>query len=128
MIYQIVSELIQAFPNSFINRHGEFIAHDKGNSYFILKTCKDEEEVKCKVLEWFSRDAFKSEPFCTDKKNDEYHKFMLNGINKFLGTSFTERDMPPIYCKLGNNVNRKLCIEFIRSGYNMNVLDSEVEE
>lgn len=128
MIDQIVLKLIQSFPESSVNQHGEFIAHDKGNSYFILKTCNDEEEVKCKVLEWFSRDAFTSEPFRTKKKNDEYHEFMLDGINKFLGTSFTEKDMLKIYCKLGNNVNRKLCIEFIRSGYKMNALDSEVEE
>lgn len=115
-------ELMNCFPNSYINAYGEFIASDLGNEYFILDNCKDELEVKCKMLEWLSRGAFKDEP-STPRKNAELHKFMLAGINDFLGTEFTESDMEKIYIPLGNECNRKLCIEFIKSGYDMSVLE-----
>ena len=115
--------LLKAFPNSFINCHGEFIAHKKGNEYFILKNCESELDVKCKVLEWFSRGAFKSEPYRRRKDlNDKLHKFMLDGINNYLGTNFTHADMLKIYCPLGNACNHSLTIKFIESGYDFDVL------
>lgn len=118
-------KLMQSFNRSFINCHGEFIAHERANEYFILKNCKNETDVKCKVLEWFSRAAFKTEPYSTKKKNQEFHEFMLNGINTYLGTKFTEDDMLPIYCKLGNACNHKLTIKFIESGYDLKVLEEQ---
>lgn len=123
MVDGVVIKLLQSFPRSFINQHGEFIAHDKANEYFILKSCKDETEIYCKVLEWFSRGACKTEPFRQRKKNEEFNSFMLNGINNFLDTKFTHEDMIQIYTKLGNSVNRKLCEEFILSHYNMVLLN-----
>lgn len=118
-------ELMKCFPNSYINAYGEFIASDLGNEYFILDNCKDELEVKCKMLEWLSRGAFKDEP-STPRKNKQLHEFMLTGINAYLGTSFTEEDMEKIYCPIGNECNRGLCIKFIESGYDMRLLESEV--
>ena len=122
MIDNCAIRIMQSFPRSFINQHGEFIAHEKANEYIILENCKDELEVKCKVLEWFSRGACKTEPFGSNKKNQEFHAFMLNGINKFLGTNFSGEEMEAIYQYLGNNVNRGLCIEFINSGFDLNLL------
>lgn len=122
MINEIALKLLGSFPRSFINCHGEFIAHEKANEYFKLNICADEEEVKCKALEWLSRGAYKTELYRAKKKNEEFHVFMLNGINTFLGTSFTHEDMEIVYTYLGNNVNRKKCLEFIRSGYDMNLL------
>lgn len=118
-------KLVDAFPGSFVNDSGEFIAHEEANQYFILGNCKDELEVKCKVLEWLSRAAFKTEPFDSGRKNNKFHKFMRDGINNFFETEFTEDDMEIIYTYLGNNCNRKLCVEFIESGYNMDVLKKE---
>ena len=53
--WEMSKKLMRCFPNSFINYQGEFIAHREANEYFILDNCKDELEVKCKVLAWFSR-------------------------------------------------------------------------
>jgi len=117
-----VTKLMQCFNKSFINAHGEFIAHEKANEYFKLVECKDEIEVKCKVLEWFSRGAYKTQPFGSTKKNQEFNKFMLCGINQFLDTKFTEEDMVYVYTKLGNRVNHDLTIKFIESGYDMAVI------
>ena len=79
--WSVVTKLLAVFPKSFVNAHGEFIAHNTANEYFILKNCETELDVKCKVLEWLSRGAYKTEPFRTRKKNQEFSEFMFDGIN-----------------------------------------------
>lgn len=123
--WDIVQRLMNCFPRSVINQHGEFIAHMKANEYFILRDCKTELDVKCKVLEWFSRGAYKTEPYGTKKMNDEFHCFMLAGINEFLETSFTPHDMEVIYTYLGNACNHAKTISFIASNYDFSVLQEE---
>ena len=118
----ITKKLARAFPNSFINTALEFIAHKEANEYFRLEDCNNEFDVKCKVLEWLSRGAYKTCPFHTNLKNERFHNFMLNGINDFLGSDFTEDDIAIIYQKLGNRVRHSLTEEFINSGYDMAVL------
>lgn len=114
--------LLNSFPRSYINMYGEFIAHEKANEYFILRNCADDLDIKCKVLEWFSRGACKTEPYKTHKKNKEFNDFMLNGINNFLGTNFSIEEMLQIYIKLGNACNHGNTIKFIQSGYNFKLL------
>lgn len=121
-------ELMRCFPGSFINHAGEFIAHKKANEYFNLSSCENELEVKCKVLAWFSRAAYKTEPYSTKRCNDEFHAFMLKGINDFLGTHFNTDDMEVIYTYLGNDCNRPLAIKFVESGYNMGILEERANE
>lgn len=87
--WEKVKKLMDCFPGSIINHNGEFIAMVKENEYFILESCKDEREIKCKVLAWFSRGAHKTQHYNSKKKNNEYHQFMLDGINKYLGTTLT---------------------------------------
>lgn len=123
MIDQGVLKLLKSFKGSFVNESGEFIANHKANSYFNLGTCKDELEVKCKVLEWLSRDAFKTEPFRTKKQNEAFHTAMMDGINRYLETNFTQDDMSLIYQELGNQVNRENTMRFIESGYDHKVLE-----
>lgn len=120
--WEVIQKLCSCFKNSFINGNGEFIAHNRANEYFILRTCETELDVKCKVLEWLSRGAYKSMPYATEKKNDEFHAFMLYGINLFLGTDFDELDIEQIYTYLGNACNHEKTIAFIESGYCMSVL------
>lgn len=120
--FDIMQNLMKCFPGSFINEHAEFIAHRKANEYFLLGNCETEIDVKCKVLEWFSRAAYKTEPFKTKRLNDEFHDFMLYGINKFLKTEFTPEDICVIYTYLGNACNHKKTIRFIESGYDLEIL------
>lgn len=121
--WNLVQRLMNCFPRSVINHNGEFIAHMKANEYFILQDCETELDVKCKVLEWFSRGAYKTQPYGTKRMNDEFHEFMLDGINMYLGTEFTEDDMEQIYTYLGNCCNHNKTIRFIESGYDMSVLN-----
>lgn len=113
---------MDCFPNSVINHNAELIVHAKSNTYFILKDCENETDVKCKVLEWLSRPAHKTEPYNTKRSNDKFHRFILNGVNQFLEKDFTKEDMERIYTYLGNRCNHAKTLKFIESGYDMSVL------
>jgi hypothetical protein len=119
---EMAMQLMACFPESFITQRGEFIAHLRSNTYFIFANCETMEDLQCKVLEWFSRGAFKTEPYKTNQANNKYHQFMLDGINQFLGTAFSFDDMELIYTYLGNAVHHDLTVSFVRSGYNMELL------
>lgn len=119
---QVGIELIACFDGSYINRNGEFIAHPRTNQYFILRNCETLLDVKCKVLEWLSRAAYKSQPYNTEAANKRLHRFMLDGINKYLGTDFTHEDMELIYTYLGNACNHQRTVRFVESGYDMDIL------
>lgn len=119
----VTKKLAVAFPKSFINTALEFIAHKEANEWFRLEDCENEFDVKCKVLEWLSRGAYKTCPFNSNIKNERFHNFMLNGINDFLGTDFTESDIEEIYTYLGNRCNHEKTFKFINSGYDMSVLE-----
>lgn len=121
--WDLIIRLMRCFHGSFINEHGEFIAHRRANAYFILRDCNGEMDIKCKVLEWLSRDASKGQPFNSDHKNDSLHTFLRFGINSFLQTDFDERDMHMIYSYLGNAVNHALTRAFVDSGCDMEVLE-----
>ena len=120
--WEYIARLMECFPHSFINQHGEFVVHRDTNAYFVIANCKSELDIKCKVLEWLSRDAYKAEPFRAHRKNEEYRAFMMDGINRYLGTSFTDEQMETIYTYLGNACNHEKTIRFIESGYDMLIL------
>lgn len=121
----VTKKLARAFPKSFINSALEFIAHKEANEYFRLEDCETELDVKCKVLEWLSRGAYKTCPFGSNLKNEKFHNFMLNSINDFLETDFIEEDIEIIYTYLGNRCNHEKTVKFIESGYDMAVLKGE---
>lgn len=123
--FEIVKKLVTCFNGGYINHCGEFIPHKKANASFILDTCKTELDVKCKLLEWCTRDAHCSMPYSTDHANRKLHTFFLNGLNEYLGTNFTEEDIEVIYTYLGNACNHSLTVEFVESGYNMDLFKKE---
>lgn len=120
--YEMAKKIMACFPQSFVNYHGEFIAHAKSNTYLVLDNCETLEDLQCKVLEWFSRAAHKTQTYNTAKANKKFHQFMLDGINTFLGTAFDFDDMDLIYTYLGNAVHHDLTVRFVRSGYDLEVL------
>jgi hypothetical protein len=122
---EVLAKLYWAFPDSMINRNGEFIANGPANASFILYDCETELDVKCKVLEWLSRPTYKSEHFDSYIENEHLHETMLNGINVYLGTSFSFEDMETIYTYLGNRCNHPRTLRFIESGYNLSMLEED---
>jgi hypothetical protein len=114
--------LLEAFPYSFINERNEFIAHKKSNQYFCLENCEYPEDIDCKVLEWLSRAACKGMPYKAEWRNRKFRQFMLDGINKYLETDFSEEDMYQIYTYLGNACHHARTVKFVESGFEMGVM------
>lgn len=125
MNYEIMQKLFAAFPEGFINSEYEFIADEKANIYFGIKNVETEKDLFKKVIHWFSRPAYKSEPFCTRKANDALHKKFLKAVNTILNTNFNESEIEKIYTRLGNGVNEPLTEMFIDSGFDISVLENE---
>ncbi len=119
--------LMSIFNKSFINYRNELILIPKTNLYFSLNNVKNEFDLKYKVLEWCSRDAYKSTPYSTDRRNRIYQDDVRGNINIFLKTNFARNDMELIYSKLGNGVNHELTIKFVQSNYDMKILRSDEE-
>lgn len=124
---EILQDLFTAFPVGMLNHNLEFIAFPRANTYFCIKDCNTYEDTVAKVLEWLSRAAYKTEPFRGQKANREFHEYHLRGINDFCGTTFTEDDMDEIYTYLGNAVNHKKTLAFIRSDFDLSVLTMKEE-
>lgn len=114
--------LFKAFPGSYVNNNKEFIAHKYTNQYIILGNCKTSLDIKCKVLEWFSRAAHKGMPYFEKQTNERFHKFMLKGINTFLETNFSQDDITRIYDELGSAINHDKTVRFVESSYDFSVL------
>lgn len=119
-----LNDLFWAFPDAIMNRNLEFIAdpNRRVNSYFRLDNCETRTDAICKVLEYLSREAFKSQHFHVKWRNEEVHDYHLQGINRFCGTNFTKKDIEVIYTYLGNECNRKKTLDFINSGYDVSIL------
>ena len=102
-------------PKSFINDNNELVVLPKNNIYMLLNDVQSEMDLKCKVIAWLSRPSCKGiSPY--------WQKRMLAIVNAYLGTSFTKDQISHIYTYLGNDCNRKLCIDFIQSGYDLSLL------
>lgn len=123
IIWNSITKLLKCFPVSIITSEIEFAAYPSTNSFFMLKNCKTETDIKCKVLEYLSRDSYKTEPFSRKNRNEEFHNYILDGINRFLDADFTKEDMDKIYTKLGNGINHEKTLDFIESGYDLKVLE-----
>ena len=121
---EILHKLFRAFPNAIINRSLEFVAdpNRRVNSYFRLEDCETEEDVAAKLLEYLSREAFKSQHYSPEWRNELVHAYHLQGINYFCGTNFCKDDIGIIYTILGNRAHHEMTLDFIRRGYDMNAL------
>ena len=117
-----IFNVMKCFPNTFVNSFGEVIISAKGNVYFTATNCKTKEDVICKLLEWCSRPMAKGEPYRSDERNIEWRNSLICGLNKYLGTNFTQDDMYWIYDKLGNGVDHELTVKFIESGYDLSLV------
>lgn len=123
-----IHRLMQSFSGSFINGINEIILYPETNLYFRLDDVNSEFDVKCKLLEWCSRDAYKTKPYDNELKNKVYHEEIMDNINNYLNTNFTKEKMELIYTKLGNAINHNLTIKFVESGYDTKILESNMYE
>lgn len=133
-----INKLKRIFKEGFLNDCGEFvICHPyKGQSwtgsvwnvycnvYFNAETCNNGRDVQRKVIEYWSRDAYKS-MFGGPRLAEKIHKYIRDGINEYLGTDFDENDFELIYTRLGGGINRALAEKFVKSWFDLEVLRKE---
>ena len=126
-----VGKLLGIFPEGFINDLMELVIchpfkyHGKRSCYcnvfFRLDGLTSKEDVQAKVLEWWSRGACKALFHDWDVSSD-VHKYIREGINRYLGTCLSDKDMWLVYDRLGNSVRHNLTMMFIESGFDMEML------
>lgn len=109
----------RAFPKAYVTMNFELILVPRTNTYINLNHCSTPDEFKAEVIEGVSRFALKAftKPLCKEH---------LDGINKLLDTKFTPEDMEYIYTNLGNGINHELCMKFVKSGYDLKVIEESV--
>lgn len=110
-----LNRLMCNFNRPFINDRWELILVPRHNIYFRLEDIESVEDLNCKVFAWVSRSATKGVPI---KTQNEIRK----NLNKYFGVSFKLEEWDLIYTRLGNGCNGSLCREFVRSGYDIEVL------
>ena len=117
-----IQGIMKHFKNSYINNNLEVILLPKTNGYFAIKNCRNEVDIKCKILENISRDCFKTQHYSKLKDNKKMWQENLIALNNALKTDFSQQDIELIYNKLGNGINHKLTKKFVESDFNMEVL------
>lgn len=123
----IVKKTMTEFPKSFINHLNELILIPDFNVYFGLNDVDAETDLYCKMCEWFSRDCCKAARYSQGWRLKSYWQKNTDHFNAICGTEFTIEDMAVIYQRLGNSVNHSLTVEFVESGFDIMVLEKEVE-
>ena len=117
-VQQLVDKALMYFPKSFVNSGNELIFEPTNNLYFWLEDIESELDFKCKLFAWLSRPISKGlSPYWSRK--------VLKSFNWLLGTSFTKEEIRLIYTYLGNGTNQSLCVEFVKSGYDLSLLTPE---
>lgn len=109
-----LKKVYDCFPQSFVNKERELIIYPRTNTYFLLKNVENQLQLDCKILEYCSGEAYDGA-----KKSKEYH---FKGICDYFNKEFTQEEIRLIYMKLGNGINRELCIDYIKSCFDMEVL------
>ena len=130
---EILGRLCSCFPNGCVNYNQEFIADRRANRQYCgvcsrLRDCETDEDIICAVIESLSYHCCKSRPYKTPEANVDFRRYMITGMNAFLGTSFSENDFLTIHTHIGCAINRALTATFVRSGYDLTVLKMNKRE
>lgn len=110
-----INKLSNIFEKSFINDCYELILIPKTNCYFSLRDVRNVTDLKVKFITWVTRDTIANQS-----------KYWANHTKKryllYIDKNFTLDELTLIYTKLGNGVNEGLCVDFIKSNYDLDVL------
>lgn len=117
--YNEVVKFMNEFKIDFLNRYGELIIDEPSNTYTIIKTCKDIEEVKTLVVFSLCRPIGKG-------LDDRTASRLLERLNAYFNVNLTKQDMREMY--------RELCYidkldefkSFIKRGFPMNELSDQL--
>jgi len=110
-----LKKILPFFPGAFIYKKDELIIEKKNNVYFRIDNVNSNLELDCKILEYLSRPSCKG-------LSDYWQRYFRRGVNSWFKINWTKAEMMEIYTYLGNGVNRKKCIDFIKSDFDLKIL------
>jgi len=123
-----IERVYDMFESSFLHMKEELILHKKWNIYFrIVIDLWPEKgsrpitpiEFDYKLLSYLSFYTASNH----QTKGSAKCKWAWNRINRWFRNEFSYEDLQTIYQKLGCGANMSLGIEFIKSGFNMGILE-----
>ena len=119
----LVTKALHLFDGSFINANNELILNDKFNIYIILNDVNSDFDFMVKLCEWFSRDCSCALRYKSQSRLLKYYDDNIKKFNELCGTNFTLGEMDLIYCKLGGGIHRQLTKQFVKSGFDLSLLE-----
>lgn len=121
-----VSKAMDVLHGSFINHENEIILIPKFNVYTILDDVETDEDFYVKLCEWFSRDCCCALRYSQRKRLERYYQDNTTAFNYICGTNFTVEQMNFIYTYLGNAIKHELAQQFVRSGFNLTIIEQYI--
>lgn len=122
-----VRTALKRLKGSFINHNNEIILIPKYNVYTLLDDVQTDEDFKVKLCEWFSRDCCCALRYSQKKRLEKYWQENTDAFNFICGTNFTVDDMNNIYTFFGNGIKHTLAQEFVKSGFDLSVIDNYIK-
>ena len=126
-MFASVKETLKTFRDSFINANNEIIIIPKFNVYTLLDDVETDDDFKVKLCEWLSRDCCCALRYSQKKRLERYWQENTDKFNHICGTNFTVEQMDYIYTYLGNGIKHELAQEFVKSGFDLSVIEQEVQ-
>ena len=111
-----LKKVLPFFPTAKTYKNDELIIEPKNNIYFRIDNVNSDLEFDCKMIEWLSRPAHKG-------LSNYWQNYVRRGLNSYFKKTWSKDNLNIIYTKLGNNVNRELCLKFIIGDLNLSVLN-----
>lgn len=104
-------------------KEAEYLGHEAGRKKH--RECDEIEVVSVRLRQAGKRRLCQCVPL-KERALNLVKEAITNGINKLLDTKFTPEDMEYIYTNLGNGINHELCMKFVKSGYDLKVIEESV--
>lgn len=121
-----VKKSLKWLKGSYINHNNEIILIPKFNVYTLLDDVNTDDDFKVKLCEWFSRDCCCALRYSQKKRLDRYYQENTEAFNFICGTNFSVQQMEYIYTYLGNGIKHELAKKFVKSGFDLSVIDKFV--
>ena len=123
-----VQKALKWLRGSCINHNNEIILIPKFNVSTLLDDVNSDDDFKVKLCEWFSRDCCCALRYAQNKRLERYWQENTEAFNFICGTNFTVEQMEYIYTYLGNGIKHTLAQNFVKSGFDLSVIDKFVRE
>lgn len=119
MINKAVESAQEEGLKAFINNNDELIVIPKINAYFSLKGVNTAIDFECSIISSLSY-------LCASNHWNRYWSPRMTAfINIMLGTRWDAETFDDIYAVLGNGINHDVCLEFVKSGYCMAIIEND---